>query len=148
MNKAYASALVLVCASLVAGCGSSDEPTIPAQSTSSAPSSPLATPETQDSGIYGILVPGVATNPTHMGGESISFDLPGMSFDDAVRWMESHLPLYEDIDDMMPCGAKQSAGMHSWYWRGGVDAPMLSVTVFEAPITQVGIFGGSDPEGC
>lgn len=43
-------------------------------------------------GIYGILVPGVATNPTHMGAESISFDLPGMSFDEAVRWMEAHLP--------------------------------------------------------
>ncbi len=110
MNKAYASALVLVCASLVAGCGSSDEPTIPAQSTSSAPSYPLATPETQDSGIYGILVPGVATNPTHMGAESISFDLPGMSFDDAVPWMESHLPLYEHIDDMMPVARSNRRG--------------------------------------
>src|SRR3972149_6983427 len=119
MNKAYASALVLVCASLVVGCGSSDAPTIPAPSTSSAPSSRLATPETQDSAIYGLLATGVATNPTHMGAESISFDLPGMSFDEAVRWMEAHLPLEEDIDGMMPCGAKQSAGMQSWYWRGG-----------------------------
>lgn len=58
--------------------------------------------------------------------------------------------LEEDIDGMMPCGAKQSAGgMHSWYWRGGgADAPTVSVTVFDAPITQVGVFGGSDPGGC
>ena len=149
MNKAYATAVVLVCASLVTGCGSSDAPTNLAQSTLSSPSSPPApTPETQDSGKYGILVPGVATNPTHIGAESISFDLPGMSFDTAVRWMEMHLPLNEDVAGMMPCDAKQSVGMHSWYWRGGADAPTVSVTVFDAPITQVGIFGGSDPGGC
>ncbi|MEA1798300.1 MULTISPECIES: hypothetical protein [Rhodococcus] len=148
MNKAYASALGLVCASLVAGCGSSDAPVIAAQSTASAPSSPRVPSDSQDSGRYGILVPAVATNPTLMGAESISFDLPGMSFDEAVRWMEAHLPLDVNLDGLMPCGAKQSAGMHSWYWRGGADAPMLSVTVFDAPITQVGIFGGTDPVGC
>ncbi|MDJ0441416.1 hypothetical protein [Rhodococcus qingshengii] len=148
MNKANVSASALVAAFLLVGCGPSDTPALSTRPTASMPPSSQAIPAQQDSGQYGIVVPGVATNPTRMGTDSISFDLPGMSFFEAVQWMQSHLPVDEAIDAMMPCGTKQSPGMHSWYWRGGVDASALSVTVFDAPVTQVGIFGGTDPDGC
>lgn len=148
MTKTNVWVPALVVALLVVGCGSSDTPTTPALSTASVSPSSLVVPEAQGSGQYGIVVPAVATNPTRLGAGSISFDLPGMSFEEAVQWMETHLPVNDAVDDMMPCSTKQSSRMHSWYWRGGVDAPMLSVTVFAAPITKVGIFSGTDPVGC
>ncbi|NRI69158.1 hypothetical protein FEZ60_26905 [Rhodococcus sp. MS16] len=148
MNKTNVWAPALVVALLVVGCSSSDTPATSAQSSASARPSPLVVPETQDSGQHGIVVPGIATNPTRMGAESISFDLPGMSFEEAVQWMETHLPVDNAIDAMMPCRTTQSSRMHSWYWRDGVDAHMLSVTVFATPITKVGIFGGTDPVDC
>ncbi|MGR6584805.1 hypothetical protein ACT89R_29810 (plasmid) [Rhodococcus qingshengii] len=139
-----ASALVL----LVAGCSAIDPPLTPAASTAvSSPWAPVDT-ATQDTGRYGIVVPAVAANPTHIDPDSISFDLPGMSFEDAAQWMQAHLPLDDAIDEMKPCGEKVTPTMHSWYWGAGTNEATLSVTVFAAPITQIGIFGGTNSMDC
>ncbi|MDV6266938.1 hypothetical protein [Rhodococcus globerulus] len=148
MNKTRTSVFGLALVLLVAGCGSNDAPVTPSPSPATAPTSAPAAPATQDSGKYGIVVPGVATNPTRVAPDSISFELPGMSFDAAVQWMEAHLSFHDAVDEMMPCSTKHTPTMHSWYWGTSMNEPTLSVTVFATPITQVGIFGGTVPVDC
>ena len=150
MTKTCASALCLASALvlLVAGCSAHNSTLAPATSTAASSTSAAVGTKTQDSGKHGIVVPAVATNPTLVGSDSISFDLPGMSFDDAVHWMQAHLPLDDAVDEMKPCGEKVTPTMHSWYWGAGTNEPAFSVTVFVAPITQVGIFGGTNSMDC
>lgn len=148
MSRVFVSAVAFTLALLVTGCSSSTRHMPPPRSNANAPPSTAAVPETQDSGKHGILVPGVATNPTRIGADSVTFDLPGMSLAEAVQWMGMHLPVHDAINGMMPCSVRKSAEMHSWYWGRTTHAPTLSVTVFAAPTTEVGIFAGTDPVGC
>lgn len=109
---------------------------------------PVAAPaEVIDSGIHGIVVPGSAVNRDQIG-ESVTFDLPRMGFEEAAQWMGAHLPVDSAVDGMNPCGANRSEVGHSWYWGGVAEEPMLSVTVFDQSPPQVMIHNGIDPVGC
>ncbi len=121
-----------------------------AKVTTPASSAPVG--ETQDSGMNGILVPGIATNRQQISANSVSFDLPGMDLDDAAKWMGSHLPVNSDIDGMKPCDVRRFDDLHEWFWAGEVTASgvdMFSVSVLNTTPASVVIRNApSDPAGC
>ncbi|MGR6579246.1 excalibur calcium-binding domain-containing protein [Rhodococcus qingshengii] len=108
--------------------------------------------ETQDSGMYGILVPGTATNRNQLSSNSVSFDLPGMDLDEAAKWMGSHLPVDAEVNGMRPCDAQRFDDLHQWFWAGEVTASgvdMFSVSVLNTTPASVLIkYSPTDPGGC
>lgn len=108
--------------------------------------------ETQDSGMFGILVPGSANNRTQQGSNTVSFDLPGMTFDEAAEWMGTHLPVDAKVNGMRPCDVQRFVGLHEWFWAGEVTASgvdMFAVSVLDTTPPSVVIKNSpSDPAGC
>ncbi|MDV6267097.1 excalibur calcium-binding domain-containing protein [Rhodococcus globerulus] len=99
-----------------------------------------AAPETQDSGMYGILVPATANNRKQLSENKVSFDLPGMDLHEASKWMGSHLPAKSEVSGMQPCGLEKFDDMQEWTWRGektASGAELLSVSVLITTPTSV-----------
>jgi hypothetical protein len=116
------------------------------------PVASTATSETQDSGMFGILVPGSANNRTQQGSNTVSFDLAGMDFNEAAKWMGAHLPVDAEVNGMRPCDVQRFDGLHEWFWAGEVMASgvdMFAVSVLDTTPPSVVIKNSpSDPAGC